>query len=123
MTRSRSVLDTSTSFGSRECADARADVHADAADVVAADLAFAGVQPGAHFDAECLHGVADRHGAADRALRAVEHGQEAVSRGVHLAAAEAREFRPDDGVVRVEQRMPVTVADLGGRYASSPRCR
>ena len=30
----------------------RPDVHADPADVIAADLAFAGVQPGAHLDAE-----------------------------------------------------------------------
>ena len=43
MTRSRSVLDTSTSFGSGKCADACADVHRDAADVVAAEFAFAGV--------------------------------------------------------------------------------
>jgi hypothetical protein len=28
------------------------------------------VQPGSHLDAERLHRVADRHGAADRSLRA-----------------------------------------------------
>jgi hypothetical protein len=47
-------------------------VHGNPADVVAADLALAGVQPGAHLDAERLHRVADRHGAADRSLRAIE---------------------------------------------------
>jgi hypothetical protein len=47
------------------------------ADVIAADLALAGVQPGAHLDAERLHGVADRHRAADRSLQAVEHREEA----------------------------------------------
>ena len=117
------MLDTSTSFAPGECADACADVHADPADVVAADLALTGVQPRPHLDAERLHRVADRHRAADRSLRAVEHREEAVARCVHLAAAKARELRPDDGVVRVEQCVPVTVADLGGRYASSPRCR
>jgi hypothetical protein len=42
------VLDTSTSFAR----PARADVHGDPADVIAADLALAGVQPGAYLDAE-----------------------------------------------------------------------
>jgi hypothetical protein len=37
--------------------------------VVAADLALAGVQPGAHLDAERLHRVANCHGAADRSPR------------------------------------------------------
>jgi hypothetical protein len=55
-------------------------VHADPADVVAADLPLAGVQSGAHMDAERLHRV------ADRSLRAVEHGQEPIARRVHLAA-------------------------------------
>jgi hypothetical protein len=73
------VLNTSTSFGPAS-ADTRApDMHGDPADVVAADLAFAGVQPGAHFEAECLHCVADCRGAADRSLWAVEHREEAVA--------------------------------------------
>ena len=112
MTRSRSVLDTSTSFAPGQCADARADVHGDPTDVVATDLALAGVQPGAHLDAERLHRVADRHGAADRSLRTVEHRQKAVTRRAHLTAPKPSELRPHDGVVRIEQRMPVTVADL-----------
>ena len=84
--------ETRTSFGSCECADACADVHGDAADVVAADLAFAGVQSRTYFDAERLHGLADRHGAADRSLRAVERREEAVARGVHLAASKPGEL-------------------------------
>jgi|SRR5271166_1817376 len=95
-----------------QCAHAGADVHGDSADVFAADLALAGVQPGTHLDAERLHRVAKRHRAADRSLRAVEHREETVTRRVHLAAPKANELRPDDGVVRVEQGMPVTVADL-----------
>ena len=106
------MLDTSTSFGPGQCAHPRTDVHGDPADVVAADLALAGVQPGAHLDAERLHRVANRHGAADRSLRTVEHREEAITRRVHLAAPEAVELCADDGVVRVEQRMPVAVADL-----------
>jgi hypothetical protein len=53
----------------------------------------AGVQPGAHLDAERLDRVADRHRAADRPLRAVEHREEPVARCVHLAAAKANELR------------------------------
>ena len=64
-------------------------MHRDSADVITADLAFAGVQPGPHLDAERLHRVADRHRAADRSLRAVKHREEAVARCVHLAARSA----------------------------------
>ena len=106
------MLDTSTSFAPASGAHARADVHADPTDVIAADLALAGVQPGAHLDAERLHRVADRHRAADRSLRAVEHREEAVSRCVHLAASKPSELRPHDGVMRIKQGMPVPVADL-----------
>jgi hypothetical protein len=60
------------------------------------------VQPGAYFDAERVHRIANRHGTADRALRAVERRKEAVAGRVHLAAAEAIELRADDCVVRVE---------------------
>jgi hypothetical protein len=38
--------------------DPRAYVHADPTDVVTANLALAGVQPGTHLDAERLHRVA-----------------------------------------------------------------
>ena len=92
MTRSRSVLETSTSFGSRKRADAGTDVHGDAADVVAAEFAFAGVKAGAHLDAQRLHRVTNCHGAADRSLWAVERREEAVAGGVDLAAAETRQL-------------------------------
>ena len=59
-------------------------MHSDAADLIAADLALAGVQPGAHFDAEGLYRVSDCHRAADRSLRSVEHREEAVAGGIHL---------------------------------------
>jgi hypothetical protein len=69
-------------------------MNGDPADVIAADLALAGVQPSAHLNAERLHRVADRHRASDRSLRAVEHREEAVSRRVHLAASKPNELRP-----------------------------
>jgi len=79
-----------------------------------ADLALAGVQPGAHLEAERLHRVADRHGATDRSLRAVEHREETVARRAHLAASKPSELGSDDDVVRIKQGMPVTVAHLRG---------
>ena len=108
---------------SGQCADPRADVHGDTADVVAANLALAGVQPGTYLDAERLHRVANRHGAADRSLRPVERRQEAITRRVHLATPKASQLRPHDGVVRIEQRMPVAVADLSRPARRIRRCR
>ena len=49
-----------------------------------------------------------------RTRRCATRREEAVARCVHLATPKARELRSDDSVVRVEQRMPVAVADLGG---------
>jgi hypothetical protein len=95
-----------------QCAHTRADVYGDTTDVITANLALAGVQPGPHLDAERLDCVANRHGAADRSLRAVEHREEAIARRVHLAAPKASELRSDDGVMRVKQGVPVAVADL-----------
>ena len=70
----------------RSCQGAhpRPDMHTDPADVIAAHFALAGLQPGAHFDAQRLHCVTDRHRAADRSLRTVEHREETVARRVHF---------------------------------------
>lgn len=53
---------------SSQGAHARADMHGDPADVIAAHLTLAGVQPGPHLDAERLHCVTNCHGAANRSL-------------------------------------------------------
>jgi hypothetical protein len=93
-------------------------VHRDAADVVAANLALAGVQPGTHLDAERLHRVADRHRATDRSLRTVEHRDETVAGGVDLAASKPSELRPDDRVVLHLQRLLLTSVSLKCSSAS-----
>src|SRR5207247_2157951 len=59
--------------------DARTDVDGDAADVVADQLAFAGVETGAHLDPKVAHCVTRRARAADRAGGPVEGGEEAVA--------------------------------------------
>ncbi len=54
------MLDTSTSFAPASAATRGADVHADSADVVAADLALAGVQPGTHSSCPSTSGDSRR---------------------------------------------------------------
>ena len=46
------------------------------------------------------------------AARRDELGRKPVAGCVHLAASKPSELRPDDGIVRIKQRTPVTVADL-----------
>ena len=112
------MLDTSTSFGPARAADARADVHGDPADVIARTSHSPACSPARTSMPSACHCVANRHRAADRPLWAVEHREEAVARCVHLTPSKAGELRPDDGVVRIEQRVPVTVSHLCG-----PPCR
>ena len=92
---------------------ARAGVDGDARDLAVHALAFAGVQPGAHLDAELAHRLDDRARAGDRPRGAVEAREEAVARGVDLDAAEAREPLTDEGVVPLEELAPRPVAQLG----------
>ena len=85
------VPETSTSPGAGERADARGDVHRHAADVIADQLALAGVDADADLDAELAGGGGDRQRAAQRARgRPVEGREEAVADRLDLAAAEAR---------------------------------
>jgi hypothetical protein len=66
-------------------------VHSDPTDVIAADLALAGVQPRAQMDAERSH----------------------------RSAAKTVELRSNNGIMRIKQRTPVTVADLRRRHVES----
>ena len=73
----------------RERADACADVHRDAAQVLAPLLAFAGVHPGADLEPERADGVDRGQRALRRPCRPVEGGEEAVAGRLHLSPAEA----------------------------------
>ena len=55
-----------------EVGDPRADVHGDAREVVAGELALAGVQAGPDLDVQPARGVDQRQRAADRPGGAVE---------------------------------------------------
>jgi len=57
MTRSLTVLVTSTSPGPARATDSCSDVHADTGDVVGSPFDFASVKTGAHLDAERLDGT------------------------------------------------------------------
>src|SRR4051794_9839857 len=93
--------------------DTRSGVHGDPRHLAVDELALARVEAGANIDAELPNAVDDRPRAADRPRRAVEGSEEAVSRGVDLAAARACELPADDGVVALEQFSPAAVAQLG----------
>jgi hypothetical protein len=64
ITGSRSVLDTSTSFGPAS-ALTRTDVHGYAADVISADLALAGAQPGMQSSCPITSGDSRRTAVRD----------------------------------------------------------
>ena len=72
VTRSFTVLVTSTSPGPASALTPRADVHPDAGDVVGAPFDLTGVQPGADVDAERLHGLLHLARGTHAAARAVE---------------------------------------------------
>src|ERR1051325_8392274 len=72
--------------------DARADVDGDAGQLVADDLAFAGVDARPDLQPDTADGVDRRSGTANRARRPVEAREEAVTGGVDLAAAKALEL-------------------------------
>src|SRR6266446_4491040 len=93
---------------------AGADVHGDAAHVVAPQLALAGVQAGADLEAERAHRLADGQRTAHRACGTVEGREEAVARRVNLPAAEAAQLLAYGGVVPLEQIAPGAVAEPRG---------
>ncbi|OBF85362.1 hypothetical protein A5791_02310 [Mycobacterium sp. 852002-51163_SCH5372311] len=89
-------------------------MHPDPAQVLAADLALTGVQPGAHLQTQGLHRIANRHRTADRALRAVEYRQKPVTGGVDLATPKPGQLCAHYRIMRIEQRMPLPVTQLRG---------
>src|SRR6266508_1166828 len=93
--------------------DPRSDVHCDPGEVVATQLALAGVDAGADFQADVAGILGDGAGAFDGPSGPVEGGEEAVAGGVHLLAAKASELTADHVVVGVEQLLPAPVAESG----------
>src|ERR1700758_3645115 len=67
----------------RKRRDARSDVDADPADVVATQLDFARVQSRTDLDSLTLELQAQSHSAADSARRAIEGGEYAIAGVLH----------------------------------------
>src|SRR5688500_10879439 len=73
----------------------RADVHGDAAVLAAGRLELTCVHGGAYAQPQRVHGCHGGRGAADGVRRTLEDCEEAVARGVDLAAVMALELRPN----------------------------
>src|SRR5215218_11309579 len=70
------------------------------------------MEAGAHLQAERAYAVPDRGRALDRSGGAVEGREKAVSKRLHLAAAEAPELAASEFVMARDQVPPAPVAGL-----------
>jgi hypothetical protein len=86
--------------------DARADVHRDAAELVADDLTLAGVHSGPDRDPELMERVDELLGATNRPTGPVEAREEAVACRVDLDTPKVVELRADDRMVAIEEVVP-----------------
>lgn len=91
-------------------------MYGDAADLIAHDLAFAGVESAADLKAEIANRIRDRTGASNGARRTIKGGKESVPRGVDFAASELNEHTPNDGIVVVEKIVPTPVTECDGLF-------
>ncbi len=82
----------------RERRDSRGDVDRDARELPVDQLALARVQPGPDFESERRDRLRNCASTANAHRRSVERREEPIAGGVDLAAAEAFELTPDDGV-------------------------
>ena len=110
-TRSFTVEDTRISPGLGLGRNAGSDVDRDPGDLLADDLALAGVQAGADLEPELAYGGSDRLRAADCSDRPVEGGEEPVAGRVDLATAEAAELLADERVVAFDAAPATRIAD------------
>jgi hypothetical protein len=89
------------------------DVNGETADSVLGNLAFTGVETGAHLQAEQGGGLPDGAGAGDGPAGCSEGGEEAVACWLDLPALEAPEFSAHQGVMTLEDLPPPTVPQVG----------
>jgi hypothetical protein len=98
----------------RGVTDARRDMNGDPGEVIANQLAFAGVKTSSYLDPEVARLLADCASALDRPRWTVEAGEETISGLFDLATPEAPELRAHHRVVALAQLPPSAVAELGG---------
>ena len=87
-------------------------MHGDPPDLVADELALAGVEPISHADTQSLHYVDDGTSTPDPARRAVEGGEEAITCRIHFATPEPLELLAHHGVVALQCVPPRPIAEL-----------
>ncbi len=73
-----------------------------AAQIIAATLAFAGVQAGAYIEAKVLQALPDRLRALNRPGRAGERQNETIPRRVDRLTIEIPDLAPDGGIVHFQ---------------------
>src|SRR5439155_5013254 len=98
---------------SSQCADSSADVYGDAANLRVDCFDLARVQTRPYLQPKRLDRLGDGYRASHAPSRAVEHGEEAVARGVDLRAAIAAQHGPDHGVMTLDDVLPRPVSELG----------
>ena len=93
-------------------------MNGDAAEVIAENLEFSGVNARPHPETDAVHGGADRLRAADRPGRAVEGRKRSVARPIDLPPSKVLKLVANDVVMAPDERPPFGIADL-----CSPSCR
>src|SRR5690242_20546801 len=99
--------------GCGDGSDARGEVDGYPRHATSDQLAFSGVETSTDGEPDSSHGVTDGGSAPDRTRRAVERCEEAVSRGIDLAAPKALQLPAHDSMMPLEQLTPSAVAHLG----------
>src|SRR5262249_2834051 len=97
--------------GSSGCGDPSSDVDGDPSQVVAGDLPFAGMDPGADVHPELVDGRGGGGSAWDCSGGPVERGEESVPRGFDLSSTESVQLEPNTFVMSGQQVLPGRVAD------------
>jgi hypothetical protein len=94
--------------------NARRDVHGHPGELAALQLALAGVDAGADFDAEPLDVIAHDARALEGTRRRIKAREEAVASRLHLGTLAFGHLAPDDRAMLIQERAPARVAELLG---------
>jgi hypothetical protein len=89
-------------------------MHGDAANIVAADFALAGVQARTNFDTQRPDVVGNGACTTYASCGAVKRGKDTVAGGLDLVTAEAVEIAPNRSMMIVEQITPAMIAKCSG---------
>lgn len=94
----------------------RADVDRDPADLIANDFTLSSVKPSPDLDREWAERIATGTRAPHGTRWGIEHGEEAITRGVNFTPAETGQFLAHDRVIPLEYAPPLVIAQLRGHF-------